>query len=157
MEEPIVIYPDSDDQSAHFDETSIFLAGSIEMGAADEWQQDAVIRISEALPNEDLVFYNPRRAEFNESFIEEQIVWEQTRLHASDYVFMVFDPKTKSPISLLEFGEFVGSDKLITVCDSSFYRFDNLVLTARYNGQEIYPDIDAGIRELTYRIHHPRG
>lgn len=44
---------------------------------------------------------------------------------------MHIGPNTKSPISLLEFGQYISDDKLFIVCDKSFFRYNNLKLTQK--------------------------
>src|SRR3989338_9947354 len=86
----------------------VFLAGSIEMGAADRWKESVVKKLAE----EEVVVLNPRRDNWdvgweqrkdNPSF-RQQVEWELHALEQSNYIIMYFDPATKSPISLLELG-----------------------------------------------------
>ena len=59
---------------------SIFLAGSIEMGKAIDWQQEIV----DLLKDEDVIILNPRRDNWDSSWIQsidnpqfrEQVEWE---------------------------------------------------------------------------------
>lgn len=97
--------------------TSIFLAGSIEMGAAVDWQS----YIKEKLDKFDVLLLNPRRDEWDNSWeqiiqnkkFKEQVEWELTALESADYIIIHFEPDTKSPISLLELGLF--KDKKVMV------------------------------------------
>jgi hypothetical protein len=142
--------PESDERTIDTSTTTtIFLAGSIEMGKAARWHEDAARRIASAWDGGDIHFYNPRREEaFTPDMELDQIRWEQRRLLSCDYIFMVIDPHTKSPISLLEFGEFIASGKMFVVCPESFYRYNNLVVTADVYGQKIFPTIDDAISML---------
>lgn len=141
--------PESDESTINASTTTIFLAGSIEMGKASRWQEDTAKRIAERWSGNEIVFWNPRRkGEFTKDMEREQILWEQRRLLSCDYIFMVIDPHTKSPISLLEFGEFIASGKMFVVCEKSFYRYHNLVITADMYGQKIYETIDEAISML---------
>lgn len=133
---------------------SIFLAGSIEMGAAENWQ-DKVIRILEE--NEFTVtIFNPRRDSWDSSVeqresnpeFNHQVNWEQNRLEESKIIFMYFDPNTKSPISLLELGQFASSGKMIVCCPDGFWRKGNVeVICSRYN-IPLYNDLDSAIGRL---------
>jgi hypothetical protein len=50
---------------------------------------------------------------------------------------MFFDGKTKSPISLLEFGLYAKSKKLLVVCESNFWRKGNVdVVCEKYKVQQ---------------------
>lgn len=127
-------------------EIRIFLAGSIEMGKAKNWQAGIAKQLTKNVNQElaaahkavmpTLIFYNPRREEnFTPEMEVKQIMWEQERLEKADYIFMYIQADTKSPISLLEFGEFMRTGKLFLSCDSTFYRYQNLKITAKHVGQ----------------------
>ena len=135
---------------------TIFLAGSIEMGKAAKWQEKIAQKIYDSLVKQKgdlemptLVFYNPRREQdFTPEMEKEQIDWEQFRLLQADYIFMYIQPDTKSPISLLEFGEFIDTGKLYACCTPEFYRYQNLAITAKYHDQVIYHTIEDAIKDL---------
>ena len=117
--------------------TSIFLAGSIEMGVAEKWQD----RIINELKDSDLLFLNPRRDDWDNSWIQsidneqfrQQVEWELDGLEKADLIIIYFDKDTKSPITLLELGLF--KDKLMVVCcPEGFYRKGNVdIICKRYN------------------------
>jgi hypothetical protein len=55
-------------------------------------------------------------------------------LEKADKIIMYFDPKTKSPISLLELGLFSRSDKLMVICPDGFWRKGNVdIVCEKYN------------------------
>jgi hypothetical protein len=62
-----VIKPTDKDQ-LHTEDVSVFLAGSIEMGAAEDWQ----VELPKNFENESVTFYNPRRDEWDSSWKQEQ-------------------------------------------------------------------------------------
>ena len=109
---------------------SIFLAGSIEMGKAELWQE----RIVREMENEDVIFYNPRRDDWDNSLeqtienaqFNQQVTWELEHLEKADIIALYFDPTTKSPISLLELGLFARTDKVIVCCPEGFWRKGNV-------------------------------
>ena len=109
---------------------SIFLAGSIEMGTAENWQH----KIEEALKDLEVTIYNPRRDDWDSGWIQskhnknfrEQVEWELENLEKADYIVMYFDENTKSPISMLELGLFAKSKKLILYCPDKFWRKGNI-------------------------------
>lgn len=136
------------------EEISIFLAGSIEMGKAKPWH-DAVASQIARRTNQPIAFYNPRRTEdFTPDMEEAQIKWEQERLTSCDYIFMHIQGDTKSPISLLEFGEFIGTGKLFIDVPKDFYRYNNVVLTAEQAGypNHVSNDLDTNIAKITDQI-----
>lgn len=136
------------------DEITIFLAGSIEMGKAKPWH-DAVASQIARRTTQPIAFYNPRRVEdFTPDMEDEQILWEQERLSTCDYIFMHLQGDTKSPISLLEFGEFIRSGKLFIDVPKDFYRYKNILLTAEQAGcaKRVSNDIDTNIARITDEI-----
>ena len=116
----------------------IFLTGSIEMGAAEDWQA----KVTEALLSFDGYLLNPRRDDWDSSWVQDisddqfrwQVDWELDSLHCADLVLMYFGPATKSPISLLELGLLADKHKTLVACPAGFWRRGNVqVLCNRYN------------------------
>ncbi len=118
---------------------TIFLAGSIEMGAAELWQD----RVAALLKDTHWTLLNPRRDDWDSSWEQsinnpqfcEQVQWELQGIEDSEYVLLYFDPKTKSPITLLELGYVAGIDsqKLLVVCPEGYWRKGNVdVVCDRY-------------------------
>lgn len=116
--------------------TAVFLAGSIEMGKAEDWQK----RIENAFRKSDVTFFNPRRDDWDSSWTQDQsnpefnyqVNWEMNKLEQADVIFMYFSPETKSPISLLELG-LHASDNIIVCCPKGFWRKGNVdIVCTRY-------------------------
>lgn len=114
---------------------TIFLAGSIEMGAAQEWQQQVIELFDSFIPEEEKNSYlilNPRRPDWDSSWKQEyedpqfyqQVKWELSSLQKANYILFYFDPATKSPVSMLELGAFYH--KAIVVCPEGFWRKGNI-------------------------------
>lgn len=109
---------------------SIFLAGSIEMGKAEDWQKE----LGNWLMERNYNIFNPRRDDWDSSWSQtyedpqfsQQVKWELNALDKSDWIIMYLDPLTKSPISLLELGLFANSKKLIVICPDGFWRKGNV-------------------------------
>jgi len=119
------------------DRLTIFLAGSIEMGKAENWQD----KVKRLLKDEDVLILNPRRDEWDTTWVQsidnykfrEQVVWELDAMDKADKILMYFDPATKSPISLLELGLFADSERLVVVCPEGFWRKGNVdIVCSRY-------------------------
>jgi len=117
---------------------SIFLAGSIEMGKAENWQQ----RFAKELQDKPVILLNPRRDDWDSSWIQsiknsnfrEQVEWELDALEHADYIIVYFDPKTQSPITLLEVGLHAKSNKMYVCCPEGFYRKGNIeIVCNKYN------------------------
>ena len=119
---------------------TIFLAGSIEMDKAIDWQKYC----EEALKNNYIIF-NPRRDEWNSSWSQmienknfnEQVTWELNALEKADIIIMYFAGNTMSPISLLEFGLYAQSKKMKVVVEENFWRKGNIdIVCKRYNTEQ---------------------
>jgi hypothetical protein len=120
------------------DYINVFLAGSIEMGVAEKWQEKVIA----ALSDRPIRFLNPRREDWdsswkqdidNENFVE-QVMWELNSLEMAHIIIMYFDPNTKSPISLLELGLHAKEQKLIVLCPEGFWRKGNVDVVCEYYG-----------------------
>ncbi len=117
---------------------SVFLAGSIEMDIAEKWQD----RVTYMLKDTEWTIFNPRRDSWNSDWKQEkenyefynQVNWELDGLEQAHKVILYFDPKTKSPISLLELGLFgTKPNKMIVVCPEGFWRKGNIdIICERY-------------------------
>ncbi|MGI9504054.1 MAG: nucleoside 2-deoxyribosyltransferase domain-containing protein [Geminicoccaceae bacterium] len=114
---------------------AVFLAGSIEMGTAEDWQAKA----ADELSSKGWVVLNPRRDDWDVSWeqsiknpqFREQVEWELAALDLSEAAILYFSPGTKSPISLLELGLFADSGKLLVVCPEGFWRKGNVDIVCR--------------------------
>lgn len=120
---------------------TIFLAGSIEMGVAENWQEELTRKLSAA--DLDCVLLNPRRDDWDSSWVQSidnpqfrgQVEWELIGLEECDLVALCFDPSTKSPISLLELGWLLGRRRrLIVCCPDGFWRKGNVEIVCRRYG-----------------------
>lgn len=126
----------------------IFLAGSIEMGAATKWQDKVTkqLELCQQYTDEELIILNPRRDDWDSSWeqsinnlqFSEQVNWELDSLEDSDIIVLWFDENTKSPISLLEFGLFAASKKIIVYCPDKFWRKGNIDIVCQRNEIECY-------------------
>jgi hypothetical protein len=130
----------------HFNsKPSIFLAGSIEMGTAENWQEDLTKYFEK-----DFNIYNPRRDDWDSSWEQsihnsqfyEQVSWELNALNKAQLIVMYFDPKTKSPISLLELGLYANSKKLHVICPEGFWRKGNVDIVCEKYDIPLYSSIE---------------
>lgn len=142
----------------------IFLAGSIEMGTAQKWQ-DEVSDILRDCPYYNLLVFNPRRDDWDDTWVQDienqqfyaQVEWEWKHIHAADIVFICFDPNTKSPITLLELGAVSQMGKLaIVVCPDGFWRKGNVDIVCAKSGIPVYeymPDAIAALKQFIGALH----
>ena len=139
------------------EEVVVFLAGSIEMGAAKEWQQQAIDMFHNLIPEEqrdNYIILNPRRPDWDSSWKQvyedpqfyQQVTWELNGLRKSSFIIMYFDPATKSPISLLELGAF--HEKAIVVCPEGFWRKGNVdIFCEEFNVKQV-ADLEAAVEYI---------
>ena len=124
---------------------SVFLAGSIEMGNAVDWQTD----LSNFFIERGYDVFNPRREDWDSSWTQDfntpqfsqQVNWELNALEQVDEIVMYLDPNTKSPISLLELGRFGGCNMHV-VCPDGFWRKGNVDIFCNRYGIKLYKTLD---------------
>ena len=137
-----VIYPPS---SLTISQTqkSIFLAGSIDMGNAIDWQQEIIGHFKE---NKALCFFNPRRKDWDSSWqqtienthFNEQVTWELDALELADLIVFYFAPNSQAPISLLELGLFARNKNVIVCCPTGYWRKGNVdIVCQRFNVKQV--------------------
>lgn len=116
------------------DYARIFLAGSIEMDKADNWQNWLGEKLIQK-PNR--LILNPRRPDWDSTWkqskddanFSQQVNWELDGLSMADLVVFYFDPKTIAPISLFETGFCVGGfqrTRMIICCPEGYFRKGNI-------------------------------
>ena len=151
-----VIKPTSEDQSHLIGGPEVFLAGSIEMGAAEDWQSVLPTQFE----NDNVTFYNPRRDEWDSSWKQEQsnpqfnhqVNWELNKLGESDIIFMYFSPGTQSPISLLELGAFGDSGKMLVCCPEGFWRRGNVEIFCTRHAIPMFKTMEEAVGALRTNI-----
>lgn len=119
----------------------IFLAGTIDMGNSENWQDEA-IRLLQLYYTENVDVYNPRRDDWDASWVQtfnnpeffQQVSWELDAMDKADYILMNFTSESKSPITLLELGLYAQSKKVHVCCPDDFYRSGNVkIVCNKYN------------------------
>jgi hypothetical protein len=158
-----LIKPNSKDQFPKYDNLgkTVFLAGSIEQGQAEDWQTAITDNL---LADLQVDFFNPRRDSWDISWnsddtrFSKQVNWELDHLQDADLIFFYFSPGTQSPISLLELGNQLGrlgmmaSDKLIVCCPDDFWRAGNVQIICSRYGVPVYTEFSDAVAELRKRI-----
>lgn len=153
----VIIKPDTKGVVVNSTTPSVFLAGSIEMGVAENWQE----RIEKIFEDEEVTFFNPRRDDWDSSSEQKQsneqfnyqVNWELNHLEKSDAIFMYFSPETKSPISLLELGLYARSEKMIVCCPDEFWRKGNVeVVCTKYN-VPLFNNLEDALGALRTKIY----
>lgn len=150
-----VIKPNSRKQETKY-RPSVFLAGSIEMGKAEDWQA----KLEKSLKDLNVTVFNPRRDDWDSSWTQEQsnqqfnaqVNWEMNRLEEADVVFMYFSPETKSPISLLELGAYGTRSNMVVCCPPGFWRRGNVEIFCTRHDIPMFDTIDETIGALRTKI-----
>jgi hypothetical protein len=138
----------------------VFLAGSIEMGVAENWQTKVVEHFNRPEWNLNLTFFNPRRDSWDSSWkqvqanteFNHQVNWELNKLDDSDIIFMYLDPSTKSPISLMEFGMYSEKGKLIVCCPDGFWRKGNIEIVCTRNNIPLFSNLEDSLGALETKL-----
>jgi hypothetical protein len=134
----MIFKPPQNISKRDFSKTSFFLAGSIEMGSAEDWQKE----METFLSGLGCDVFNPRRDDWDSSWEQkfensqfyQQVNWEMDALDKADNILFYFAPGTKSPISLLELGLYAHSRKIFVVCPEGFWRRGNVEMVCnRYD------------------------
>lgn len=136
----------------------MFLAGSIEMGSAEDWQALAERKFSE-----DVLVLNPRRDQWDSSWeqtiknpdFRDQVAWEIEAQAKVSAVAFYFAPGTKSPITLLELGFAAGRRRegarqcLVVCCPDGFWRKGNVEFMCHEMSIPLLSDMDAFLAALS--------
>jgi hypothetical protein len=154
METLVLTPPDDAEMTPEQQEAgSVFLAGTIEMGAGEDWQPKAI----KALSGKVGALYNPRRADWDSTWkqsisdpqFSEQVNWELDHIERADIVYFYFDPKSKSPITLLELGlvsgmgeKRAGATPAVVCCPTGFWRRGNIEIVCARDNIPLYADFD---------------
>jgi hypothetical protein len=145
--------PKYDDYSA-----SVFLAGTIEMGKATEWQRKMVASFGD-LP---VAILNPRRDDWDPTWkqrasnpeFHEQVTWELDGLDKVGVIALFFEPGTVSPISLLELGKLAERrpKEVVICCPVGFWRVGNVEMMAERHGMCLVREFDEMVAEVRRRL-----
>ena len=130
--------------------TTVFLAGTIDMGRSIDWQARADSLFS-ALPARDYMLFNPRQGSWDASKpgeMDYQVNWELDHLERADWIIMNFLPDSRSPITLLELGLHARSGRLLVICPPEFYRYDNVRITCTRYGVPMLGSLEDAVRHI---------
>jgi hypothetical protein len=144
----------------------VFLAGTIDMGEALDWQKMVEEKLSSF--GDELTILNPRRDDWDDSWeqsidnpqFKEQVTWELDGQKAADLIIFVFAineeeaKKAKAPITLLELGMF-HNKQAVVCCPQGFYRKGNVDIVCERFGVPVYEDFDAMLEDVAHAISEP--
>jgi len=135
---------------------SVFLAGSIEMGTAEDWQSSMTARLADM----DIVILNPRRDDWDATWRQSiddpqfrgQVDWELDGLERARVIALWFVPESRAPISLLELGLTARSGKVIVGCPDGFWRKGNVEVVCERFGIPLLADFSSFVAAVRARL-----
>lgn len=130
--------------------TTVFLAGTIDMGSGEDWQARADSLFA-ALPDGDFLLFNPRQEHWDAERpgeMDYQVNWELDHLEKADWIIMNFLPGSRSPITLLELGLHARGGRLLVICPPGFYRYDNVRITCGRYGVPMLDSLEDAVRHI---------
>lgn len=141
------------------DESSVFLAGSIDMGSAIDWQA----ALAQQLAHVPGVLVNPRRldwgnapaADTDSAQLRDQIGWELDAIEKADLVAFHFAPGTLAPITLLELGLVCRRQPAVVCCPPDYWRHVNVRLLCERYGVPQVPDLTSLACSIAAWVQRP--
>lgn len=155
----MIVKPPNPHNIAEYDDIyRIFLAGSIEMGTAEKWQD----KVCKAVDSDKVLLLNPLREDWDNSWkqeitnpqFHEQVTWELAGIEQADLVIFYFDPNTKSPITLMELGLCARQHRFRTIvcCPEGFWRKGNVDIVCEKFGIKMVETLDKLIEQVIMLI-----
>jgi hypothetical protein len=127
---------------------SVFLAGGITN--CGNWQKEMVEKLNDL----DINVLNPRREHYpseDSKLEEEQIKWEFENLRKATIISFWFSKETLNPITLLELGSWLNSDKKLFIgIDPDYKKKFNLITQIKLVRPEI--EVVFSLNELVSQI-----
>ena len=135
---------------------AVFLAGSIEQGAAVDWQRALIAALADC----PVTIFNPRRAKWDASWpqsaadprFREQVQWELDALERAEVIAMYLDPATRAPVSLLELGLFARTKRMVVCCPDGYWRKGNVEIVCERYGVDTVQTLDELARCVRARL-----
>lgn len=144
------------------DKTSVFLAGSIEMDKAEQWQKKFIDELTyeyrKMNSGKCIDVFNPRRANWDITIRQsiedpafyQQVRWELDYLEDVAVRVFYFAPDTLSPVSLLEFGKFFTYPNTFLCVNPDYQRAGNLEVFANKYKIKIHRDFGDIIHKIKW-------
>jgi len=127
-------------------EKYVFLAGSIDNSYFGDWRKKIIKKIETKVNVFDPT--NKKHNSLSNAEMKSHILWELDALAISDKILLNFLPDSKSPISLVELGLYVASNKLIVVCPIEFYKSSYVYTLCKKYDTPIYDTINNALVEF---------
>ena len=124
--------------------TTVFLAGTIDMGNSVDWQARADSLFA-ALPSGRFMLFNPRQEHWDAAKpgeMDYQVNWELEHLEQADWIIMNFLPGSQS------LGLHARGGRLLVICPPEFYRYDNVRITCAKYGVPMFATLEDAVRHV---------
>jgi len=147
-EQPFIVYGS---------QPTVFLAGSIDNGAAADWQA----QITDELQDLSVTLFNPRRDDWDPTWEQDiadprfkgQVEWEMDHLNRAGLRVYYFAPGSRSPITLLELGLHAERGRQnIVCCPYGFWRRGNVQVICEHFDIPFHETYEDLVSDLRYRI-----
>jgi hypothetical protein len=140
-------------------EKTVFLSGCIEQGPIT-WQ----VKLSNALASLPITIINPHRSDWDPTWVEhisnlpfrEQVMWEQEMMEAADVIAIYFSPDSKAPITLLEFGLFAKSGKVVVACPNGYWKRGHVQVVCQLHEIELLESLEELQRAVEQKLEADR-
>lgn len=109
----------------------VFLGGTIAFGKASLWQHK--LANDDAFKDQDIVWFNPRREQWDGMDAKEQVEWEIAMQKESHIRVYYFEKGFVSPITLMEVALFANEFTIVCCEEDYMYRENLLVVQSMYN------------------------
>jgi len=137
---------------------SVFLAGFTEMSASPAQEKKVIA----ALESRKGLILNPRRDDIDASWkasidnepFRAQVEWELGALELASLIFMYLSPEAQSPVTMICFGMYAQTGKMVVCCPEGFWRKGNIEIVSSLYGVEVFTELDPAIEELQNRVDH---
>lgn len=139
------------------DNFKVFLGGSIDMGAAVDWQKQFVDMFRDM---HNVVLLNPRREDWNPDWVQdisnpdfnEQVNWELAHLELCDLAIFYFSPTGPAPVTLMELGLMASSGKCLVACPPGYWRRGNVQIVCHRNNIPLFDSLEELISAARQRV-----
>jgi hypothetical protein len=136
----------------------LFLAGSIDLGTAPDWQRALGMTLLD-IPR--LLILDPRRDEWDQSWAQSkddlnlrgQVEWELDGLELADVIAYYFAPGSKSPVTMIELGLHARAGKAVVCCPEGFWRKGNVDIVCERYGVEQVDNLDSLAAAVRRRLN----
>lgn len=149
-----IVKPNSHSQEVPAGMPTVFLAGSIDNGAAEPWQP----RVEAALTDLDVVVFNPRRDDWDPAWRQDvsdagfahQVNWELDRIASSDVLLFYFSPAGPAPITLMEIGTLTHRTdfRAVVCCPPGYWRRGNVQVLCSRIGIPVLDSLDEAVERV---------